>query len=70
MRIYLLHLSILSIYTQIIISVTVRKFKYLAVKAIGVGGSKVKKICQAYFVEVIAVVSTLFTECQNSTWFR
>ena len=35
-------------------------------KAIG-GGSRVKKTCQAYFVEFIAVISTLFTECQNST---
>ena len=35
-----------------------------------IGGSGVKKTCQAYFVELIAVVSTLFTECQNSTRFR
>ena len=28
------------------------------------------KTCQAYFVELIAVVSMLFTECQNSTRFR
>ena len=35
-----------------------------------IGGSGVKKKCQAYFKELIAVVSTLFTECQNSTWFR
>ena len=33
------------------------------------GGSGVKKTCQAYFVEFIAVVSTPFMECQNSTWF-
>ena len=38
------------------------------VKAIG--GSGVKNTCRAYFVELIAVVSTLFTECQNSTRFR
>ena len=40
----------------------------MRVKAIG--GSGVKKTCQAYFKELIAVVSTLFTECQNSTLFR
>ena len=39
------------------------------VKAIE-GGSGAQKTCQAYFVELIAVVSTLFTECQNSTQFR
>ena len=39
------------------------------VKAIG-GRSGVKKTCRAYFDELIAVVSTLFTECQNSTPFR
>ena len=33
-------------------------------------GPGVKKLCQAYFEELIAVVSTLFTECQNSTPFR
>ena len=33
------------------------------------GGSRVKKTCQAYFVEHIVLVSTLFSECQNSTWF-
>ena len=38
-------------------------------KAIG-GESGVKRICQAYFVELITVISILFTECQNSTWFR
>ena len=41
----------------------------IQLKAIG-GGSGVKKTCQAYFEELIAVVSTLFTECQNSTPFR
>ena len=30
----------------------------------------VKKPCQAYFEELIAVVSALFTEYQNSTSFR
>ena len=39
------------------------------IMAIG-GGSGVKKTCQAYFEELIAVVSTLFTECQNSTPFQ
>ena len=33
-------------------------------------GSGVKKTCQAYFKELIAVVSTLFMECQNSTPFQ
>ena len=41
----------------------------LDVKAIGEGGPGSKKTCQAYFVELIAVVSTVFTECQNSTRF-
>ena len=30
----------------------------------------VKKTCQAFLEELIAVVSTLFIECQNSTLFR
>ena len=30
---------------------------------------RVKKTCQAYFVELIAVVSTPFAECQNLTRF-
>ena len=34
------------------------------------GGLGSKKTCQAYFVELIAVVSTLLTKCQNSTLFR
>ena len=29
-----------------------------------------KRIFQAYFVELIAGVLTLFTDCQNSTWFQ
>ena len=29
-----------------------------------------QKACQAYLVELIAVVSTLFTECQYLTWFQ
>ena len=29
-----------------------------------------KKNCDAYFVDLIALVSTLFTEYQNSTPFR
>ena len=41
----------------------------LPLKAIG-GGPGVKKTCQAYFEELIAVVSMLFTECQNSTPLR
>ena len=45
----------------------VQKPKFLTVKAMG--GSGVKKTCQAYFEELIAVVSTLFTEFQNSTPF-
>ena len=40
---------------------------FWTIKAIG--GSRVNKTFQAYFVELIAVVSTLFTECQNSTRF-
>ena len=35
-----------------------------------IGGSGVKKTCQAYFEELFAVLSTLFTEYQNSTPFR
>ena len=35
-----------------------------------IGGSGVKKTCHTYFKELIAVVLTLFTECQNSTRFR
>ena len=41
--------------------------KYMEIKAIG--GSGVKKTCRAYFKELIAVVSTLFMGCQNSTLF-
>ena len=38
------------------------------IKAID-GGSGVKKIRQAYCKELIAVISMLFTECQNSIPF-
>ena len=41
----------------------------LAIKAIGAVRG-VKKTCHPYIVELIAVVSMLLTECQNSTWFR
>ena len=34
------------------------------------GGQGVKKSCQAYLVEIIAVVSTLYTEYQNSIPFQ
>ena len=37
---------------------------------IGGGGVQGQKTCHAYFVELIAVVSTFFMECQNSTQFR
>ena len=29
-----------------------------------------QKTCKAQFEKLIAVVLTLFTECENSTWFR
>ena len=35
-----------------------------------IGGCGVKMTCQTYFVELTAVVSTLFTVFQNSTRFR
>ena len=45
-----------------------KSIKNSLIKAIG--GVRGQKTCQAYFEELIAVVSTLFTECQNSTRFR
>ena len=39
------------------------------VRVKAIGGSRVKKTYHAYFVELIAAVSTLLTECQNSTRF-
>ena len=35
-----------------------------------IGGIRGSKTCQAYFRELIAVISTLFTECHNLTPFR
>ena len=52
---------------KVLILILIIMNKYI--KAIG-GGSGVKKTCEAYFVELIAVVSTLLTECQNSTQFQ
>ena len=49
-------------------SLLYEQFLYQNVKAIG--GSGVIKIYQAYFVELVAVVSTLFTERQNLILFR
>ena len=45
-------------------SLLYEQFLYQNVKAIG--GSGVKKLYQAYFVELVAVVSKLFTTRQNS----
>ena len=49
-------------------SSTIMRSEGFSFKAIG--GARVKKTCHAYFVELITVVPTLFTECQNSTRFE
>ena len=44
--------------------------KFLVIFFKAIGGVWGQKTCQAYFEELIAVVSTFFTECQNLTRSR